>query len=619
MTVAFQPDPSGNITLNSVTSVTAVVNNDPSNAGVDWAVVCPNTGNCGSVAPLHTASGSTATYTAPSASSGNSESITIEAFATADHSDNAVARLSIVGFSNSLKGNFVFQTKGVDANGGPFQLAGVVVLDGSGLITGGEQTHSDFVVNYADTITGGSYTIGPDGRGLMTINTTDPNVGQVGVENFAIVYLSPSEAFLVSLDDVNLAPSNETSSGSMNLQTSTDAPAGGYAFAVYGTDLSLDPLAMGGVMNIDSPNTISGTGSIADQDLAGTLTAKATLSGTTTAPDSFGAVEFDLTTGFGAMKFTGYIVDSSHIALIEIDNDGLGNGTGATGGTGISQGSAAGTFTKNSFAGTYVFGILGQDLTGYPVSLASTGYFTADNTGKIKSGYNDEYLSGFGVSVSDSISGTYTIDSTKKGRVDAKLTFATNGAGPEFIFYLTGNGNPPLVLDADANIGSLGTGIAYPQAASPIPFDGTYGMYFTQGAFGLELDSTAQIGVDGTAQTLSGTVDTNFLFSPLPDTPLTGTFSTIPTSGRVDGTLTNTYFPSPGADAGTVAVAYYLIDSGHGFFIETDSLTSGELMFGYFSKQTPVCPSCQKAAAKSHPPLRPIQERPKWPSVRKKN
>ena len=115
MTVAFQPDPSGNITLNSVTSVTAVVNNDPSNAGVDWAVVCPNIGNCGSISPLHTASGSTATYTAPSASSGNSESITIEAFATADHSDNAVATLSIVGFSNSLKGNFVFQTKGVDA------------------------------------------------------------------------------------------------------------------------------------------------------------------------------------------------------------------------------------------------------------------------------------------------------------------------------------------------------------------------------------------------------------------------------------------------------------------------------------------------------------------------
>ena len=138
MTVAFQPDPSGNITVNSVTSVTAVVNNDPTNAGVDWAVVCSNIGNCGSISPQHTASGSAATYTAPSSSSGNSETITIEAFATANHSDNALATLSIMGFSNTLQGTFVFQTKGVDVSGGPFQLAGVVTLNG-GLITGGSK------------------------------------------------------------------------------------------------------------------------------------------------------------------------------------------------------------------------------------------------------------------------------------------------------------------------------------------------------------------------------------------------------------------------------------------------------------------------------------------------
>jgi hypothetical protein len=215
--------------------------------------------------------------------------------------------------------------------------------------------------------------------------------------------------------------------------------------------------------------------------------------------------------------------------------------------------------------------------------------------------------------VSDSISGTYTIDSAKKGRADAKLNFATNGPGPEFIFYLTGNGNPLLVLDADANIGSVGIGIAYPQAAAPIPFDGTYGTYFTQGAFGLELDSTAQMTVDGTAQTLLGTVDTNFLLSPLPDTPLSGTFGTISTNGRADGTLTNTYFPSPGSDPGTIAVAYYLIDSGHGFFIETDSLTTGQLMFGYFSQQTAVCSGCQSAAGEHRPMPRQIRSLPRRP------
>src|SRR5262249_30164967 len=152
-----------------------------------------------------------------------------------------------------------------------------------------------------------------------------------------------------------------------------------------------------------------------------------------------------------------------------------------------------------------------------------------------------------------------------------------------------------------------------------IPFDGTYGMYFTQGAFGLELDSTAQITVDGSAQTFDGTVDTNFLLSPLPDTELSGTFGTISTNGRADGTLTNTYFPSPGSDPNTLAVAYYMIDAGHGFVIETDSLTSGELLFGYFSQQTAVCSGCQISKPERRGQARQIPARPRRIFVRSRN
>jgi hypothetical protein len=34
-------------------------------------------------------------------------------------------------------------------------------------------------------------------------------------------------------------------------------------------------------------------------------------------------------------------------------------------------------------------------------------------------------------------------------------------------------------------------------------------------------------------------------------------------------------------------VAFYLIDSSHGFFSETDSLSSGELSFGSFNHADP--------------------------------
>ena len=595
VSIAFQPVPVQAISLNAATTLTAVVNDDSSNAGVDWSLLCQTGSNCGTLSPLHTASGAAARYTPPPVISGNSQTFTIEAFATADHNTNIVTSITVTGFAGNLKGTYVFETQGSDANG-PFQLAGAIVLDGNGRITSGKQTHSDYLLTVSDAITGGSYYIGPDGRGTLSIQTADLNIGQQGMENLSLVMLSSSQAFIATLDDPTLQPSFETSSGTLDLQTSSIAPNAGYAFAVRGTDISLQPMVMGGVFKIDSPNTISGAGSVADQNLGGLLSSGATLSGTLTTPDSLGSLKLNLTTSFAPtpIQFTGYIVDALHIKLIESDNDGTGTGIGSTAGVAIGQGANTGTFTTNqSFSGNYVFEILGQDFSGLPTSLASVGQFAADTNGNL-TGYNDEELNGLSVEISDSLSGTYIVDSTGTGRVDSSLNFATNGPGPELIFYLTGNGNPPLVLDSDVNIGSLGVGLAYAQAASPFSFDGSFGLSFTQSTSGLENDGTGQINVNGSASSLSGVVDTNLSFSPQPDTTLTGTYGAIDPSGRFTGELTNTFFPSPGATPSTLAAAFYLIDSSHGFFIETDSSLSGELSLGTFTARTPVCPTCLK-------------------------
>ena len=144
-------------------------------------------------ARLHTQSGAPTTYTPPNTISGNSQAVTIEAFATADQTKNVVTAITVTGFASSLQGTYVFETRGVDANG-PFQLAGVIVLDGKGGITSGEQTHSDFSLSVSDPISGGSYNIGPDGRGTLTLNTADQNIGQQGAENLSLVFLSNSHA-----------------------------------------------------------------------------------------------------------------------------------------------------------------------------------------------------------------------------------------------------------------------------------------------------------------------------------------------------------------------------------------------------------------------------------------
>jgi hypothetical protein len=599
LSIAFQPAPVQGISLSAATTLTAVVTDDSSNSGVDWVLLCNSGAACGTLTPLHTASGKAASYMPPPVISGNSQTFTIEAFATADHTKNVVTSITVTGFASTLKGTYVFATQGSDANG-PFQLAGAITLDGNGVITSGEQTHSDYLLTVSDPITGGSYYIGPDGRGTLTINTADTLIGQLGVENLSLVVLSTSKAFIATLDNPNLQPSIETSSGTLELQTSTAAPTSGYAFAVSGTDIFLSPMVMGGVFKIDSPNTISGAGSVADQNDGGALSLSATLSGTLTPPDAFGSLKLNLTASFAPtpIQFTGYIVDAQHIKLIETDNSVSGSGVGSTAGVAIAQAANTGTFTANqSFAGNYVFAILGQDFSGLPISLASVGQFTADASGNL-TGYNDEELNGLGIQISDSFTGTYALDSTGTGRVDSSLNFDTNGPGPEFIFYLTGSGNPALVLDSDLNIGSLGVGLSPIQAGPPLSFDGKYGLYFTQGSSGLENDATAQLSVDGSAGTLSGIVDTNLSFSPQPNSSITGTFGTIPTTGRTTGTLTNTFFPSPGTTPSTLAVAYYIVDADHEFFIETDSSLSGLLTFGSVETRTPVCPNCQTAKRK---------------------
>lgn len=606
VSIAFQPTPPTSVSIGTTTSITAVVNNDTTQAGVDWDLLCPANTDCGKLSPLHSPSGSAVTYTPPSVIPGNSQAFTIEGFATADHSQNVVASITVTGYASILKGTYVFATKGEDANGA-FQLAGVAVLDGNGGITSGEQTHSDPLVSVSDSIAGGSYFIGPDGRGTLTINTADQNIGQAGIENLSLVVLDNSRAFIQTFDNPNLPTlSGETSLGTLELQQSTAAPTAGYAFVVGGVDITSSPMAMGGVLNIDSPNAISGTGSVADEnDANGGLISSNTISGTLTTPDAFGSLKFNLVAGFApSIKFTGYIVDATHIKLIESDIDGTGAGFGSTAGVAVAQGIATGTFTSNSaFAGTYIFEILGQDPSLLPSSLASLGQFTADAGGNLSNGYNDAVLAGISAlngttfAVSDSFTGTYTLDLVHgTGRVDSTITYTSNGLGPTLIFYLTGNGNPPLLLDADStSLGtgiSVGTGITYAQATPPFSLNGPFAMSFVQSTgSSVENDATGQVSATGNFNNLSGVIDINLSTTPTPATQLSGTF-VAPTIGRFTGTLTNSFFTSPNT---AMLVAYYPVDDSNILFIETDFSVSKEATLGYFAARTPLCslPACQ--------------------------
>jgi hypothetical protein len=620
VTIAFQPAPPSSVAINATATLTAVVSNDSSNSGVDWSLECalPAAGTsspCGSLSAPHTASGTPVTYTPPTTFPGSSLPVTILAFATAAHTQNVVAGLVVTGFTAMLKGTYILQAQGMDSGFNPYQFAGVVILDGKGNIASGEQILNFFDPNVGssgaylskpDAITGGSYFLGIDGRGTLNINTPDQDLGANGTELFTFVFLSSSQAMITALPTSTLSIA---ATGTMDLQTSTvTAPSAGYAFVMSGTDtFSGAPTAFGGIFNIDSPNVISGNGSVGDQNLAGTVVDSSTITGTVLNPDPYGAVTISLNIPLfssGSYTLTGYIVDATHIKLIESDTGGIGSTIGLA----IGQGSATGTFIDDtSFAGTYVFGVPGQDLTFsssyFPASATSVGVFTADGAGNFTSGFTDTFLQQnategtAGSQISASFAGIYSVTHPGDGHVRAAFNqFVPEPIGnftPLFFFFLTGNGNPALVLaSGDINYGFLGAGIAYPQAAAPLTFGGTYGVDIVQ-QNGLLLNAgEGPMTSTASAGTLSGLLDFDANFLPSLDTSFTGTFAAAPdANGRSAGTFTGPFVFSP------FAAEYYAIDSGHGFFVETDLTNvitpTGTVSLGYYTPRTPACSGCQ--------------------------
>jgi len=64
ISVGFAPAPPSTLEAGAGTQVRAVLNNDTTNAGVSWSVICSSS-DCGSFSPISTTSGVATTYTAP--------------------------------------------------------------------------------------------------------------------------------------------------------------------------------------------------------------------------------------------------------------------------------------------------------------------------------------------------------------------------------------------------------------------------------------------------------------------------------------------------------------------------------------------------------------------------
>lgn len=465
ISVVLTAVPPSSLMVGATASIIALVNNDSANAGVIWKASCGSS-QCGTFNPSQTNSGAATTYTAPS-SAPTGTTVTITATSVTDPTKFVTAYVTITTPAPSVlaDGNYVYNLSGQDNNGN-YYVVGAFSVKG-GAITGGEQ---DFVdPNYAyttDTIqaAGSSIALTTGSNAQITLATSNNSIGVNGIETFRGTLVSASRVVISEFD------SFASATGSIDLQTSTPALNGGYAFMVNGVDdgTPVGQLVIGGILNFNAGNLVT-SGSVFDFNDNGDFgQAQTFASGNVSAPDVFGRITINLAPNSNSQVpgfvLTGYIVGNK-IQLLENQNDSL---NGVLGGVALAQGANTGKFSQASISNSsYAYGSFGEDANNTDVTIGGAFGFNPDGTLGGRMVFNDLTIHN-----GNNISGSYTVDPT--GRVTLTNVQPSNIVGTfTFQAYLDGNGDA-LIIGVD-DLQATG-GIAYVQSANGADFEGNYAL-----------------------------------------------------------------------------------------------------------------------------------------------
>lgn len=546
------------LTINQSVNLTASVSNDSSDAGVDWT--CSSTsGDCGTFDPVHTASGGTTVFTAP-ATAGN---VTITAAATADTGVKATAKILVVpiGSNAMLNGPYVFFVQGADSYGN-YCAAGTIIADGNGNITGGEQDYSDASLEAGPDAITGSYSIGSDGLGSITLNVNNTSLPNNGVETFSVAVTSATHSSIIQFDGT------ATSSGNLDFQASSavDAPAisGAYAFIAQGADyVNYVPVSYGGVLAMSaSLGTVANGTYFANE---GGSTSSASFSGSMTAPDAYGRGTISFAMG---LSFSYYAVQGKVLRLV-----GKNVPSVMAGGSMFGQGEAGAnaTFSNASLAGDYVLFESGDTVAG---TLAMAGQLSADGAGNVSAGVVD--TNDGGTTTFSSIAGStpYSIAVNGSGTLSLPGTVDTMGDVSSLVLFAVdpainvldpnsaSGGGGALVMDYDSN--AVATGCIVPRLSGS--FEGNYALNLQFVGSDGENDWVGQTMAAGGG--LTGRVDVNDSGATSAGVTLTGTFAAdVANAGRWTGGFT--------VGGTSHLICYYQVSSTCFIIVDLDSTDVG--------------------------------------------
>src|SRR5712664_4069731 len=433
----------------------------------------------------------------------------------------------------SLNGNYAFTFNGISGNGtvsSAFAAVGRFTADGAGNLTNGQlDTNTVGGGGAAQSFTG-TYSIGADNRGVMTLNFS----GSSAKLTFAMMANGNTQFIKFDASGGTGTIGSGTMEKADTTAYSTARITGDYAFGAAGFDNGNNRAA------IEGRFTSNGTGALinAAGDLNGygtdypmTFTAaNYTVSNTATGR---GTMHLAFTFGGapGALNFVFYVVNSGKLFVME--SDAVTTATPLLNGAVVRQQVPAGGFSNASLNGNLVIYLTGHSacgtVSGVPKAVA--GLLTTNGSGALSLTYDENFCRAPN-SVTGA-AGTYSVASN--GR--APITIG----GYSLVAYLV-NSNEIFLFVSDSNVLF---GYGEPQAGSftNSALKGTYAGYATNPVgFGVVVFS-GEFSADGATPTgnITGTEDISTSNGPVSGAAFRATYSVAssPTNGRGMMTVTS--------------------------------------------------------------------------------
>jgi hypothetical protein len=568
-------------------------------AGVIWSVNGITSGDCiappvGFTTQCHGTIDGNGNYTAP-LSPPTGGTVTI---AAAAGGNSGTSTASILYSSASLTtstigtGQYAVTLAGIDfTDGFPVDVAGSIQTTGSagtsgGTITGGEMDLNTGAAGEVSSVpvTGGSFTVGPlDGRTSILLTLASNAVG--ASLTLQATLATNQHALLIDFD------TSLTASGTLDAQniTSFGTPLNSrFAFQYSGIDQNLNPVSVAGtflannnsipVNNPNSPvNTQDFTFVPLNTNTLNVITNDITLSGLYTNPDTFGRGTITMnSTDLGTINFAYYMIDQTHLKLVEIDpaqpfilfGEAFATPVATTplnGGVAATWGGAA---NNAPYAGGAVFTI-------NAATISSGGALDINNSG------------GSGQQINSTITNGSYANVLTEGNVPARFTLSLSTSKgtalfAAYTFVTTAGTTGAELVEIDTNNGIDGaTGTAY-QRGSVSTVQGSFALNLSgigtsrsQGSF--EQDITGQLGLVNNSTTLTGTLDINN-GGPFPGLPVKST--SILNAPASNGRGTATVNAAGGGVTANFNLVYYQIDSNTELLLDADNnrVASGMLL-----------------------------------------